>query len=125
MSNVAKKLGLSKGARSPGSISNVQHHDASGACKELGGIPGTIKEIFNDTAEHAIGAHCTIRVHNPGGVAYIWIGDSGEAPGTVDANTGFAIPAGAVELFHCGVPSAANKSVAFKCSSAMQVVVTE
>lgn len=114
-----KRIGLRGHARSPGSISNMEHHDPSGAHRGIDGTPAQIEAIFGDAVEHAIADDSILRVVNlSGGTAYLWIGAAGSAPGAPAVGDSFALPDGHFEIFYAGRFDA-KISVAFKSSSAL------
>ena len=120
-----KRIGLRGHARSPGSISNMEHHDPSGAHRGMDGTPAQIRSIHNDANKHAIEDDAIVRVFNDSGAtAFIWFGAESDAPGVAPTiANGIAIPNGHVELFHTGAIDS-KESVAFKTSSAsVQVTV--
>lgn len=126
MGTINNKIGLKKHARSPGSIDNAEHHDPSRAKRVIKGSASNITSITNDASEHAVPDNSIIRVANDtGGTVYVWVGDAGSAPGTVDSTNGIAIPNGTVENLFMGVSEDSQVSQAYKLSAAAQVVVSE
>jgi hypothetical protein len=121
------RLGL-KTSRSPGSITNMQHHDQSGSEKSFNGTAGTIRKIVAvSTTLEPLENFALLRVCNTAGaLGYVWIGPADQVPGTVDATTGFALPANSVENFFVGQSSDPKISMAVKTSAAsVQVAVLD
>ena len=108
--------GLRNNARSPGSISNAQHHDPSGSEKSANGIPATIKTVVADsTVETSIEPFAILWVVNRNASAqFIYVGE-GPSP-VVSATTGMALPAGQGQLLHTGAPSDPALSMVLKSS---------
>jgi len=118
--------GLRNNSRSPGSISNSEHHDVTGSHKGIDGQPLVIEEIVTPNVNpEPIRNHGMVRVFNAdAGVQYIWSGKEGEVPGTVDATTGMALAPGQAEMFFVGYSADDQKSLMIKTSSAaVQVVI--
>lgn len=119
--------GLKRNARSPGSIDNAQHHDVTGAQKNIDGLPGTWHRILADSTNlEAVWDFAMIIVTNTDTVAqFIWIGREDQVPvGAIDITNGLALPAGNSTPIHLGASDLDGKSIAIKTSSALvQVVV--
>lgn len=114
--------GLRKNARSPGSITNAQHHDPSGAEKSLNGIPATIKQVVaTSTTKTPLEQFALLWVVNRdlAAVQYIFVGKDSDVPATVDATNGMAIPPGEGLLLHCGASDDDMQSMAVKTSNAL------
>jgi len=124
MSN--KKQGLSGNARSPGSITNAQFHDASNSEKNLDGSPGVIGSVVaTSTTTTNVKDYAMVRVTNTtGATAFFWAGKVSDAPATPTVTDSFAMPAGHVELFHLGASDDDMVSMAVKASAAgVQIVI--
>ena len=123
------QIGLKHNARSPGSIANAQHHDPSGAERDMGGSAATFKteDIHNTTDTVPVHDRAVLRVFNTtGAVEYLWVGLASEAPVTVDATNGIALVPEFYENLYCGVALPFDDSIAFKASSgAVQVTVMQ
>lgn len=122
-----KATGLNKHAGSPSSIVNREHNDTAGAKKTLDGT-GRLKQVLGDTTTKVpVEEQSTLRVVNDSGsTAYIWLGQDGDEPATVDATNGFALPNGHVEHLYAGSADDPKKGLVVKSSSAsVQVVVLE
>ena len=118
------KLGLKGHSRSPSAIANAIFHDASRSQKEISGIPGTIKSISIDDAEHAVEDFVILQVANDtGGTIFLWTGEATTNPAVTSAN-GIAILNGTAPLVFMGA-GATNKGLAYKLSAAAQVVCFE
>lgn len=113
--------GLRKNARSPGSISNAQHHDPSGAEKSLNGIPATIQQVVaTSTTKTPLEQFALLWVVNRDtAVQYIFVGKDSDVPLTVSATNGMALPAGEGVLLHCGASDDDLQSMAVKSSNAL------
>ena len=125
-----KLKGLRQNSRSPGSITNAEHHDVTGSSKNIYGHPLAIEKVLADSTDHinnAVRNHATIRIYNASGaVAYIWAGKEDAVPGTVDVTTGVAIAQDSAEVFYVGYSDDIAKSIVVKTSSSLvQVVVIE
>ena len=121
------KHGHKHGAKSASGIKNAEHHDKSGSKKTIDVIPGTIKEIVSDsTVETPVEDRVLVRAFNTGlAVAYLWIGEAGSAPVTVDATNGIALGPESGEIIATG-HLVSGKSVAIKASvSGVQVIIFE
>jgi hypothetical protein len=121
------RLGL-KTSRSPGSITNMEHHDQSGSAKSTKGMPGTIREILaNSTTLKPLENFAMIRACNTSGTtAFVWTGPADEAPVTVDITNGFALPPNSAEVIFLGQSSDPKISMAVKTSATtVQVVILE
>jgi len=128
MSEFNSKLGLIKNARSPGSIFNSQHHDPSSSERSMNGSAGTISVVIPDsTVETAIPPNSVIRVCNTtGATAFIYIGEEGTVPGSIDALSSYAIPPNSAENFFCGISRDPSKSIVIKASViGVQVIVQQ
>lgn len=117
-----------KEARSPGSIVNSQHHDASLAGRHAAGSPGTVEKIISNAATaQPIKDYCVIRVLNVNAATqFLFIGAEADVPvGAPTIATGIAIPSNAYENFYIGKLEG-NESIFIKASSNdIQVVVFE
>ena len=119
-----KNLGLKNHSSSLGSIANMEHHDPSGSQKNLDGSPATPKNIYFDALEHVVEDYAVLRVANTtSAFIYLWVGEAGSAPGTIDATTAIAIAPNFTECIFCGKSDDVQKSIAFKASAAgLQVI---
>lgn len=122
-----RTLGL-KNARSPGSITNAQHHDKSLSERDISGSPGTVEEIISNAATaQTVPDFAVIRVANTTGVTqFLFIGEEADVPGGVPTiANGMAIPPGFYENIYLGQLSS-KKSIHIKASdNGVQVVVFE
>ena len=98
------KLGL-KTSRSPGSITNAQHHDQSLSERDISGSPGTIGRIISNAATSQVVAdYAVLRVANTTATTqYLFIGEVGDVPGAApDITNGMAIPPNFYENIYLG-----------------------
>lgn len=120
-------LGQKGTAKSPSAVDNSEHNDLSWSKKVSDTTPGAIASILNDTSEHAALAGQLVRFTNTtGSIAFIWVGESGTAPGTPDVTNSLALPPNGVMMIVMPCPIDDKKSPAFKCSATtVQAVVFE
>lgn len=121
-------VGLRKNSRSPGSITNMEHHDATGAQKNIDGTPSTIKSVIADsTVSTPLCSFSMVRVCNTDTVPqFIWFGKEGDEPVSLDVTNSFALPAGYCDIFHIGASNDEKKSIVVQSSdSKVQVIVIE
>jgi hypothetical protein len=113
------KPGHKNGAKSPSGIDNAEHHDLSGSKKVMALCAGTIDSISaNSAVENAVQPRQIVRFFNTtGGTAFVWTGEAGSAPVTVDVTNGLAIGAGQELILAMG-ELVSGKSTAFKTSAA-------
>lgn len=120
--------GLKTNARSPGSITNAQHHDPSMSERDIAGSPGTPDDIISDAATaQVVPKGAILRVMNTNAaVQYIFIGKQSDVPGGApDISTGIAIAPNFYENFYLGERKD-GESIFIKASSNdVQVVVYE
>ncbi len=114
------KLGLKNGARNPGSIANIQHHDPSGAQKNLSGIAGTIKSVVaTSTTATPLTPEASLWVVNRNAATqYVFVGKASDAPVTVDATNGMALPPNFGTMIFCGISDDLQDAIVVKTSHA-------
>ena len=123
---MAEKLGLKKGVRNPGSIVNIQHHDASGGQKNVSGSAAQLLSVIpTSTTATPLQDESVLRVVNTtASVAYIFIGREDQVPGTINAASSLALVPNSVEHFFVGESDLDSKSLVVKTSSAtVQVTI--
>lgn len=109
--------GLKNGAKSPSSIENEQNHAKSGSKKVMQVVGGSLDAIVASNAETPVKPNQVIRFFNDNAATqFVWVGEAGSAPGTVDATNGFAIGSKQELIIACAEPLS-GKSAAFKSSS--------
>lgn len=120
--------GLRQNARSPGSIVNAQHHDATGSEKDISGSPIAIKKVIADsTVVTPVDDFAIVRYMNRNSTPeYLWVGPINQVPATVNATNGIAL----TPLFHEVAYLPASKdskiSIALKSSSSqVHIVIME
>lgn len=97
--------GLINNARSPGSITNAQHHDNSLSERNIVGSPGTPDQIISDaTNEQPVPDGSVIRVMNTTNMTqFLFIGKESDVPsGDPDIADGIAIAPNFYENFYIG-----------------------
>ena len=125
--SINKNHGLRNHASSPSTIANNEHHDPSGAQKNLDGSPGTIDFIIPDsTVKTAVEPYAVLRVSNTtAGTLYLFTGKDSDAPaGAPTVLTGLAFPAGLTEMVFCGASDDEKESIVCKASAiGLQIIV--
>ena len=117
-----------KTARSPGSITNQQHHDKSMSERDIAGSPGTISKIIANSATlQSVPDLAVIRVMNTTTVMqFLFIGEELDAPGGAPSiATGIAIPPGFFENFYCGKLESKKSTFIKSSDNGLQIVEFE
>lgn len=117
--------GLRTSVRSPGSIQNDQHHDATATQRGSDGKIGAIERVIADsTVKTAIQDNQPLWVVNRDTVVhYLFVGKDSETPGTVDDTNGMALPAGEGFLIFSDKSDDDQQSIVVKTDSS-QVHIT-
>jgi hypothetical protein len=119
-----KRTGLRNNARSPSSITNMEHNDASAAKKVLTGTGVAFEKIFpTSTDKNAVGPAAVLRIANTtASVQFVFIGKESEMPaGTPDATTGLAVMPNSVEMFYGDVPEDSDEIVVKASDAGVQI----
>lgn len=119
MSSNNPSIGIAGSVRSNSSIANIQHHDFSGAQKNIAGSPLAIDTVVaTSTTATAVQNHAIARVVNRGtSVQYLWAGREDLVPATITASNGIALPPGSVENFCLPASDLPQKAIVIKSSN--------
>ena len=120
-----ERLGLKNGIRNPASIANAQHHDASNGQKKISASPSQIKKVISpSTTATVVDEDSLIRAYNNNAaVAFLWVGQEDQVPGTVDATNGVPVAPNSAENFLVGFSADEQKSLMVKTSAATLLVL--